>query len=50
MICAARLYMHIYIFSLNSDLAQSTKNERSAKKKRFEEAFSSIYVKTKTGG
>jgi len=43
--------MHIYIYILtHSDLAQSTKNERSAKKKRFEEAFSSIYVKTKTGG
>ena len=45
----ATICAHIYSH-YNSDLAQSTKNERSAKKKRFEEAFSSIYVKTKTGG
>ena len=43
----ATIYAHIYILT-HSDLAQSTKNERSAKKKRFEEAFSSIYVKTQT--
>jgi len=45
----ATIYAHIYILTKFRSRTR-TKNERSAKKKRFEEAFSSIYVKTKTGG